>query len=161
MGELRGTQIQPRAIAALAYTAGIHDAHRLAEAVAIAIAESQGYSRAFNDNLDAAGNVTSRDCGVWQINIPASQIGTAAEESLYDPARNAAAMYRLFAARGWQPWVSYNTKVYLHDTYLRRATLGVMNHLAEGLVAEAKQAGQTPTTRVPMISSHDLSRIYP
>jgi hypothetical protein len=161
MGELLGKQIQPRAIAGLAYTAGIHDARRLVVAVALALAECQGYDRAFNDNLDAAGSVTSRDCGIWQINIPASEIGTAAEATLYDPAENASNMYRLFATRGWQPWVSYNTKVYLHDTYLRRAALGVMNFLAEALVEQATAAGQTPTTRVPMISSHELARIYP
>jgi hypothetical protein len=161
MGELLGKQVQPRAIAGLAYAAGIHDAHRLVVAVAIALAESQGDDRAFNDNLDQAGNVTSRDCGIWQINIPASEIGTAAEENLYSFAENAKRMYGLFVARGWQPWVSYNTKDYLHDTYLRRAALGVMNFLAEALVERAKLAGQTPATRVPMISSHELARIYP
>lgn len=76
--------------------------------------------------------VTSRDCGLYQINIPAAKVGTAAEwelrtESLdpadYEPvmANNLARARALYDSpwqrdgkmdiRRWQPWVAY-TKGY-------------------------------------------------
>lgn len=160
-GQLLGKQVQPRALCDLAYRAGIHDARELVRAVAVALSESQGYDRAFNDNLSESGDTLSRDVGIWEINIPASAIGTQLEEDLYVPSNNAQAMFILHKSRGWQPWAAYNSGVYLHDGYLRRACLGVMNWLAEDLVVTAKSLGQVPTTRVPMINLHELKTIYP
>jgi hypothetical protein len=160
MGELLGTAVQARKIAALSYSTGIKDAISLVISVAICLSESQGYDRAFNDNLDNSGNVVSRDVGLWQINIPASQIGTPTEDALYDHNNNANAMFDLFKARGWQPWAAYNNEVYLHDSYLRRACLGVQNFLAEWMVNRAVALGQNPTTRVPMVSLKELNKLY-
>lgn len=131
MGELLGTQMQPRDIAATLHEAGFTDAENLLDATMICLSESQGYDRAYNDNLDSAGNVSSRDVGLMQINIPASAIGTQTEEDLYVPANNAKAAHDLFKNRGFQPWVAYNTNVYLRDTYLKRATRGMANFLAD------------------------------
>lgn len=161
MGELLGVAVQPRKLAELAYDVGITDALELVVAVAICLAESQGYDRAYNDNLDPAGNVASRDVGLWEINIPASKIGTQIEEDLYDRQNNAAAMFALYKNRRWQPWAAYNSNVFLHDSYVRRASLGVMNFLAEKLVLAAQAAGQTPGTRVPMVSLKQLEKLYP
>jgi hypothetical protein len=160
MGELLGVQMQARKIAKLAYDVGITDAHELVIAVAVCLAESQGFDRAYNDNIDAEGNVLSRDVGLWEINIPASKIGTQAEEDLYDRENNAAAMYALYKNRMWQPWAAYNSDVYLHDTYIRRAALAVQNYLAEQLVVMARLAGQTPATRIPMVSLKELLKLY-
>jgi hypothetical protein len=163
-GFLLGAQMQPRKIAQLAYGVGITDFYELARATSIALAESQGYTRAYNDNFDANGKLLSRDVGIFQINIPASQVGTAIETDLYDPAKNVAAMKRLFDARGWQPWVAYTSKVYLHDTYIRRASLGLMNMEAEMLVRAARDDGQLPKTPVPMLSQKQLATflsLYP
>jgi Lysozyme like domain len=146
VGELLGTQLQPRDIAKLAYDAGIKDAEELVTSVAVCLAESQGYDEAFNDNFDAAGDTISRDVGLWQINIPASEIGTPVETALHDHVANATAMAKLHAARGWQPWVAFDTTAYLHDSYLGRAVRGVANFLGDGLLqrAVATNADGTP-----------------
>ena len=160
---LDGTRLPLRQLARVAYAAGPswHDAQVLVRAVAVALAESQGFTRAWHDNFFQDGLLESRDVGVWQINIPADQVGTQTEEDLYDPAKNAAAAYKLYAARGFQPWVAYNTRVFLHDTYIQRAMLGVVNFLAEGLLADAKAAGQVPVTRLPFVSIPELRKLYP
>ena len=159
-GYLLGQQLGPRKLAELAYDAGVTDFKDVARATAIGLAESQGFTRAYNDNVDENGKVISRDVGLWEINIPASQIGTSVEANLYDPVQNAAAMARLHANRGWQPWVAYTSNVYLHDTYLRRASLGVMNMAAEMFVLDGRAAGQSPKTPVPMLSLKQLSTFY-
>lgn len=152
--------MQARKICKLAYDVGITDAHELVIAVAVCLAESQGFDRAYNDNENEQGVVTSRDVGLWEINIPASQIGSQVEEDLYDRENNAAAMYALYTKRGWQPWAAFNSNVYLHDTYVRRAALAVQNYLAERLVVAARSAGQTPGTRTPMVSLAELNKLY-
>lgn len=148
MGELKGTQIQPRDLAGRGYTAGWHEALGLVTMVAVTLAESQGYDRAFNDNvvpdgetrkgLDGhtytAGQVWQRDCGVMQIGIPASLIGSPEEEALYSWQHNVEQGFALYDARGFQPWAAYDTKVYLRDSYLGRASRGVGNFLAAKLL---------------------------
>jgi hypothetical protein len=160
MGELLGVQMQARKIAKLAYDVGITDAHELVTAVAVCLAESQGFDRAYNDNVDDQGRVISRDVGLWEINIPASKIGSQDEEDLYDRENNAAAMYALYKNRKWQPWAAFNSDVYLHSTYIERAALAVQNYLAERLVVMARLAGQTPRTRIPMVSLAQLNKLY-
>lgn len=159
MGELLGKQLQARKIADLSYNVGIKDAKELVTCVAICLAESQGFDRAYNDNV-INDSVASRDVGLWEINIPASKIGTSYEMDLYDHENNAAAMLNLYENRGWQPWAAYNSKVYLHDFYVQRAALGVQNFLAEMLVNRATNAGQTPKTRVPMVTLKQLLHLY-
>ncbi len=130
-GELKGVQIQPRALVDLSYQAGWQEPLHLHQAVSVWLAESQGYDHAFCDNLDNNGTVASRDCGVCQINIPAAAIGTSRETDLYDPAYCMGVARKLFEARGWQPWVAFNTGVYLHPFYSTRAALGIFNWTLE------------------------------
>lgn len=144
MGELHGLQWQPRDLAKLFYDHGWRDAVVLCQAVQVCLAESQGYDRAFNDNLDSAGQVLSRDVGLLQINVPASAIGTARETDLYDPVRNAEAARTLFESRGWQPWAAWNSKICFRDTYVKRAVRGVGNFLGERSIAEAADPNAQP-----------------
>lgn len=97
---------------------------------AVALAESRGSLGAWHDNLNDAGELISRDCGLFQINIPASAVGTDVEASLrtesLDPEvymavakANALRAYQLYQSpfyrdgiktiRMWQPWVAYTT----------------------------------------------------
>jgi lysozyme-like protein len=128
-GELRGVQVQPRDLAGLAYAAGWTDAQRLLEAVLVCLAESQGYDRAYNDNLNDAGEILSRDVGLFEINIPASKIGTSEETQLYDQEYNVFRARQLYDRRGWQPWAAWNSGVCWDDTYVKRAVRGVGNFL--------------------------------
>lgn len=75
--------------------------------------------------------VTSRDCGVMQVNIPAEWIGTEREEALYVPANCFSHAHVLWSNRGFEPWVAFTSNVFLRDTYLKRASRGVANFLAE------------------------------
>lgn len=99
----------------------------LTKAIAVALAESAGSIGAWHDNYDGNGDLSSRDCGLFQINIPAVRVGTFVEESLrtesLDEAEwkpvlenNIEAAVRLYNTpmdrwrnRLWQPWVAYTT----------------------------------------------------
>lgn len=159
-GVLAGRRLQPRKVAAYAHDAGFRDKD-LFISIAVAGSESWLFTKAYNDNLDDQGKKKSRDVGIWEINIPASQIGTQAEEDLYDPKINAQRAFALWKTRGWQPWVAFNTGVYLHDTYLSWALLGVSNYFGEQFVAAATDLGQTPKIKVPFVSLTQLKKIYP
>lgn len=129
-GKLLGTQLQPRDIAESLYAVGFRDALVLSTAVKVCLAESQGYTRAYNDNFGPDGvTVTSRDVGLMQINIPASGIGTAQETDLYDTVTNLKAAFKLWSHRQFEPWVAFTSNVYLRDTYLKRANKGIANFL--------------------------------
>src|ERR1041384_5099833 len=93
-------------IAELCYVGGWRDLN-LIKAVATCLSESGGYQFAYHDNVDAHGTILSRDVGLFQINIPAKQIDTAAEHDLYGVANNLARARSLFVARGFQPWYGY------------------------------------------------------
>jgi len=103
----------------------------------------------------------SRDVGLMEINIPASQIGTPAEEALYAPAANFKAAFALWKNRGWQPWVGFNKDIYLHDTYISWALLGAMNYFGEQYITAATDLGQTPQVKIPAISLKQYKRFYP
>src|SRR3990172_4029560 len=118
-GVLQGQQLQPREIASICYAAGWRDKN-LIIAVAVCLAESQGYIRAYNDNLAADGEtILSRDVGIFQINIPANKVGTPEEERLYNPHYNVSRARTLFESRGFQPWVAYNTGIALNPAWWR------------------------------------------
>lgn len=138
-GKLLGKQLQPRDIAQSLYAVGFRDALVLSDAVKVCLAESQGYTRAYNDNLNTQGVTTSRDVGLMQINIPASGIGTEQEEALYDPTTNFNAAFKLWFHRKFEPWVAYSSNVYLRDTYLKRANKGIANYFG------AFDLSKTPT----------------
>jgi len=79
--------------------------------------------------------VTSRDVGLFQINIPAEKIFSAEETRLFDDVDyNIDRARDLFDARGFQPWYGYTKNVYTRDNYIRRASRGVGNFLADELL---------------------------
>jgi len=128
MGELLGVQLQPREIAELCYEAGWQDAMDLVVAVAVCLAESQGYTRAINVNPNG-----TKDRGMWQLN----SIHEAYTDDLaYDKRRATAAAHSLWRGRGggFEDWAAFNTGVYLHDSYIGRAAVGVANFLGERLL---------------------------
>lgn len=126
-GKLDGVWVGPAEVARAAHAAGFRDLH-LFEAVAVAGSESWLYDKAHCDNVDdSTGETSSRDVGLWQINIPANEIGTKVETYLLDHDKNAHAAYELWSRRGWQPWVGHNTGAWLHDTYQLWAMFGVGN----------------------------------
>ena len=129
MGELKGHQWQPREIARWAYDAGWQDAETLAVAVCVCLAESQGYDHALNINPDG-----SQDRGIWQLNSIHKDI---TDEIAYDPKRATDAAFKLYVSAGssFEDWAAYKSKVYLHDSYLGRACVGVANFLAERFLA--------------------------
>ena len=123
-----GKTLLPREIAELCapYWGGAG----LVKAVATCLGESHGSIGAWHDNLDDSGKIKSRDCGIFQVNIPARAVGTADEDNLrtesMDPMiwrpvaeGNVAEAHNLYnqpwtrndkpAKREWQPWVAYTT----------------------------------------------------
>jgi hypothetical protein len=128
---LAGKVLQPRDI--VDQVASAFPTARV-QATATALGESAGYIGAWHDNTD--GQVlTSRDCGLMQINIPAQDIGTSHEDSLrtesldesvYLPVvkHNVEIALELYNTpmvrirpdgtrytdkRRWQPWVAYTS----------------------------------------------------
>lgn len=122
-----GKQLQPRDAVALVAS---HWPNSKVKATATMIAESQLWVGAWHDNFAQDGTLLSRDCGLYQINISGSKVGTAEEDSLRytgtDPPTVAAVSrgnvdraYKLWTApwtrdgksdyRRWQAWVAYTT----------------------------------------------------
>jgi hypothetical protein len=147
--------LQPRQVADLAYRHGVTKAPDLATIIAICYAESQAGVDAWHDNLASDGTVLSRDVGAWQINVPASAIGTSRETELYDPDTNASAMFALYSNRRFEPWASFTSGVYLHDVYTGKAALGLLNFAAE----QFNKAGAT--LPLPLFSTADLRKKLP
>lgn len=166
-GVLAGIQLQPQQIALLAQMAGFKQPVELVLAVAVCLAESEGHDRAHCDNYDGPvtdGKLLSRDCGLWQINIPARQVGTQAEERMYDHQANAAAAFALYRRRGFQPWVSFDTGIATDDRYLFRAWLGVANLLATQtgiVVAQHRNSRPASSMRSPVVTLPQLRHLYP
>jgi hypothetical protein len=50
---------------------------------------------------------TSRDVGLFEINIPADQAGTKREADLYVPATNIGVAFEMWSRRGWKPWYGF------------------------------------------------------
>jgi hypothetical protein len=140
---LVGKPIQPREIAGYCHKQGWRDKD-LILAVATCLSESGGYPLAYHDNIDSTGKTTSRDVGLFQINIPASEIGSLTEKALYDIANNVDRAWKLYTQRGFEPWYGY-TNGYATSTdwwrfsnsskqwvpagrYLQKAIRGVANY---------------------------------
>ena len=126
MSPYAGKRLKPREVADRA-------SHRwtgvnLVKATATFLGESGGSVGAWHDNEGADGKLLSRDCGLAQINIPASKVGTEYEAKLrtdsldpavYEPViaenlRRARELYDTPWIRGgkkdkrrWQPWYAY------------------------------------------------------
>jgi hypothetical protein len=159
-GVLAGVWYGPRPVAKVAHAAGFRD-DDLFMAVAICGSESWLYTKAYNDNF-VDGVVISRDVGLWQINIPASQIGTSAETALYDPEHNASAAFWLWKNRGWEPWVGFTSNAYLHNTYHLWGVLGCGNRWSEIITNRAAVVGYTSTAvKVPAISIPTARTLWP
>jgi soluble lytic murein transglycosylase-like protein len=79
-------------------------------AYAICMAESRGNHLANNAGTNRDN---STDYGLMQINsIHADMVGGDLEK-LYDPRTNLDIAYRLYKAKGFQPWSVYNNGKYL------------------------------------------------
>lgn len=126
----------PFTIASAAYDVGIRSPVTLAQATAIALAESGGNERAHNA-------VPPDDSyGLWQINMlgdlgPArrSQFGISSNEALYDIPTNAKAMYAISGSgSNWRPWTTFQGARYWLAYPAAQA--------AAGAVIAAKGAGQ-------------------
>lgn len=183
---LAGKQHQPRDIADACYRAGWVNVKQLTICIAVMLAESQGFDRAWHDNLRAtlslvtgqivrnvetlerftcvdpnagtmrnSGGTTdeyppdvewiiSRDVGAFQIDIPANDIGSPIEESLYDFINNVTTARSKWVTwsndgketeRGWDHWSAYNSGIALDPMaggkYIEKACRGVGNFLAD------------------------------
>lgn len=125
---LAGKVLLPREIAFYGSANWISSDIELAKMVATALGESDGSVGAWHDNLlsgASGGVVKSRDCGLMQDNIPASEIGTDIEDGLRTTSlqplewqsvvkRNVLVAHQLYLEPGpnmgkrrWEPWVSY------------------------------------------------------
>jgi len=94
----------------------------LVTAVAVAWGESSGWLEAVNplDGVYPAGSPSpgTRDFGVWQINLRGAD-----HPEMFDLATNATAAFKLYGARGWQPWFAYTSGRYRQ--YLELASSAV------------------------------------
>ena len=120
-----GKTLMPRVIAELCRPHW--KSYELTKAIATSLAESSGSVGAYHDNLDGHGEIKTRDCGLFQINIPAVRVGTYIEEALRTEStvpseylsvakNNIEAAIRLYNTqwdrwrkRLWNPWVAYTT----------------------------------------------------
>lgn len=104
-------------IGAVAWNAGIRDEPTMARAIAIALAESGGNTRAHNGNR-ATGDDSY---GLWQINMLGSmgparrkQFGISSNEELFDPQKNAKAMWIISNnGKNWAPWSVFKSNAYM------------------------------------------------
>jgi hypothetical protein len=101
--------LTPLQIGTYAHAAGVTDQRALAAAIAIAVAESAGNTRAHN------ATPPDDSYGLWQINMlgnlgPArrQQFGLSSNADLFDPAHNARAM-AIISGKGsnFAPWTTY------------------------------------------------------
>jgi hypothetical protein len=85
--------------------------------VAVALAESQGWTQAVLINTDC-----SRDRGLWQIN--SYWHGEISDAQAFDPAGCAQAAYQISSGGAdWTPWTTYNNGAY--QQYWSRAQAAV------------------------------------
>jgi hypothetical protein len=120
-----GKALMPRTIAEACRPHWMN--YELTKAIAVSLGESAGYVGSWHDNLDGNGALKSRDCGLFQINIPAVRVDTYVEEALRTESKdeevwrpvltnNILAAERLYNSpvdrwrtRLWQPWYAYTT----------------------------------------------------
>ncbi|WP_394843182.1 hypothetical protein LZC95_39795 [Pendulispora brunnea] len=109
---LAGTHLSDVQIAQYARNAGLHG-DGLVISIAVALAESQGWTRAVLINTDC-----SRDRGVWQIN--SYWHSEVSDDQAFDPAGCATAAYNISSGgSNWTPWTTYNNGAY--QQYMSRA----------------------------------------
>jgi hypothetical protein len=118
--------IRDSEIAAAAQSAGVRG-DNIAIAVAIAIAESGGNTRAHN------GTPPDNSYGLWQINMLGplgpqrrAMLGISSNDALYDPNVNARAMFKISnGGTNWRPWTTYTSGRY--RLFLQRGKDAVSN----------------------------------
>ncbi|MEU5694619.1 transglycosylase SLT domain-containing protein [Actinosynnema sp. NPDC020468] len=115
--------LSPERIARYAHDAGFRG-EDLTIAVAVALAESGGNSRAHN------ATPPDDSYGLWQVNMLGAlgperrrQLGLRSDAELFDPAENARAAHRISGGRSWTPWSTYTSGAY--RAHLAQARRGV------------------------------------
>lgn len=110
---LAGTHLSDLQIAQYARDNGGLHGNGLVISVAVALAESQGWTKAVLINTDC-----SRDRGVWQIN--SRWHSEVSDAQAFNPATCAQAAARISAnGTDWTPWTTYDNGAY--NQYLSRA----------------------------------------
>lgn len=124
-----GTTYSMSCIAQVAANAGFgKDKTTLATAIAVAMAESSGNTKA----------VSSTGCchGLWQIN---TEVHPYSKSQMQDPVQNAAAAWKISGnGTNWGPWSAYKNKSYL--LYLPQAN-------SEAAKITGDSSGATPEYR--------------
>jgi hypothetical protein len=139
----RGRHLPAREIARLCYGVGWTDADRLVIAVAVCIAESNGYEKRRHENLDAAtGDVLSVDRGIWMINDRAHP--TIYDAIAYDALRATQAARQIYLAwrSSFGAWAAYTNGRWEGEKALGYAAEGVQSFLLE------KHVGYPPPWKV-------------
>ena len=110
---LAGEEISIKEALALCNVVGF-EPNQLDVAVAVMCAESGRWTKAWHDNLDANGNVTSTDRGLYQVNTIHESVS---DEEAYDPVENAKFAYQLSKqGTDWSPWMAFNSGA--HEKFL-------------------------------------------
>lgn len=122
MTEDKGRHYLPRELALLCYNAGWIDAKNLATAVAVCIAESNGYEHAVHVNDDG-----STDRGLWQINDSAHP--EVSDEVAFNAVRATNYARGLYLDRGFRAWAAYTNQAYRGPRAMGYAAPGVGNFL--------------------------------
>lgn len=109
---LGGWHLNDTQIAQYARNAGLHG-NGLVISIAVALAESQGWSQAVLINTDC-----SHDRGVWQIN--SRWHGEVSDDQAFNPVTCAQATARISSnGNDWTPWTTYNNGAY--NQFMSRA----------------------------------------
>jgi len=110
---LAGTHLSDLQIAQYARNNGGLHGNGLIISVAVALAESQGWTRAVLINTDC-----SHDRGVWQIN--SRWHGEVSDDQAFNPVTCAQATARISSnGNDWTPWTTYNNGAY--NQFMSRA----------------------------------------
>lgn len=131
-------------IGTYAHAAGVTDQRALTAAIAIALAESGGNTRAHN------AMPPDNSYGLWQINMignlgPArrQQFGLSSNDDLFDPAHNARAM-AVISGKGanFRPWTTYGGLRY-RAAYPVAMAAATAVRAGRGAASAAGEAGET------------------
>lgn len=171
---LDGVALNGMDVAVECHRAGWVDAKVLAKAIATFCSESLFYTLSFHHNVKPDGSVDSTDWGPCQLNdkyqpefFPDGDVNAIA----CNPSECFKAAYKIWQKVGgsFDPWYGWKNGVALDSYYTRRASLAMMNFVGRDLVQLAGERADvivgrpTPpnTTRVPMMTTADLRKIYP
>jgi hypothetical protein len=108
---LEGRQLTYDTALARCYEVGWRG-QNLLDAVALMCAESGRFTEAYHDNLDADGNVDSRDRGLFQINDKWHP--ELSDEDAYKVRTNIAYAHKVFVGRDrtFGAWMAYESGAY-------------------------------------------------